>query len=266
MTIDTNEKSTIQPTIIEVYKFTYGSDIYYMTSYFNDIPGEGYIKSVPIDRGEISFPDGIDAQEMEISIPMTDDLAVLLKSGSDIKAMKVEISRYFGDIYGDSESIYIGYLDKVHFDSGKCYMTFKTIGRSLQWQVARVRMQAPCNNRLFDSVCGLLAGDFDVPADVTVSEDGRTLTSATFGGFDNDYFRYGQVVFGDHRRLITSHTGNDITISFPILSLGESGSIIAYPGCDKTPIDSCYTKFHNLANYVGMPYVPLKNPEETALA
>ena len=40
--------------------------------------------------------------------------------------------------------------------------------------------------------------------------------------------------------------------------------VSVYQGCDKTGF-TCLTKFNNLDNHVGMPYIPLKDPSQTPI-
>ena len=133
----------------------------------------------------------------------------------------------------------------------------------LERQICRVRMQALCNNTLFDSVCGLAAGDFELVAEVTVSVDGKTLNSLAFEEVDG-FYQYGKALFDGMYRFISSHVGNNITIQYPFDGLVDGNNVTVWPGCDKDPA-TCQNKFSNFVNYVGMPYIPLKDSEQVAL-
>jgi hypothetical protein len=46
--------------------------------------------------------------------------------------------------------------------------------------------------------------------------------------------------------------------SFPV-GLASGAEVRAYAGCNRT-LDECKTRFDNVANFGGMPFIPTKNP------
>ena len=164
-----------------------------------------------------------------------------------------------------NKNIFKGELKTYSLSDGVLSAVFETIAQVIDNDICRVRLQGPCNNTLFDATCGLVALTYRVSATgITKSTDGKTLTSASFGTKPDNYFAGGTLVSGYQERIITSHVGNVITINRAISGLGTTAYV--YPGCDKSG-NTCVTKFlaSNIANFTGMPFIPLNDPETTAI-
>ena len=95
-------------------------------------------------------------------------------------------------------------------------------------------------------------------------------------GYPAGFFTSGMIEAPDGTlRFITGHSGSTLTLIRPLESLnsffakngygegygyGYGGLVIRiYPGCDRTK-ETCQSKFNNLNNYGGFPFIPLKNP------
>jgi len=267
MTIAASETAIQSSDIFEVYDFTHGTDHYYYTSDFEDkiVDGTSY-PSEAIERTGFPFASDNSTRTCTITIPNTNALAVLLRPTSEQRPLKVSIQRFFTDDLVNAESLFTGYATGINFQGGICTIEFKTIMLEIERMISRVRMQSLCNNQLFDSTCALLATDpaYQTSAAVTVSVSGKVLSSATFGTKTTDFFTGGKVLFNGTYRYISLHFGNDLTIQNAFDGLVDGNSVIAWPGCDKLPA-TCISKFNNLLNYVGMPYIPLKDSEKVAL-
>lgn len=267
MTIAASETAVQSSDIFEVYDFTHGTDHYYYTSDFEDriVDGVSY-SAEAIERTGFPYASGNSVLACTITIPNTNALAVLLRPTSEQRPLSVSIKRYFTDDLANAENIFIGYASGINFQGGICTIEFKTIMLEIERAISRVRMQSLCNNQLFDSTCALLSTDTDkqTSAIVTVSVDGKTLSSATFGAKDTGFFTGGKVLYNGTYRYISLHSGNDLTIQYAFDGLADGESVTAWLGCDKLPA-TCISKFKNLVNYVGMPYIPLKDSEKVAL-
>lgn len=129
-------------------------------------------------------------------------------------------------------------------------------------------VQPSCRHTLFDSGCTLSAAAHDVSATIltgsTVGTLLATLSEAT------DWFSLGRVVFNDgpnagSSRQIKKHTSgspDSLALALPLYHAPVNGnSITLYPGCDRLQA-TCGTKFSNVVNFGGQPFVP---QPETAL-
>lgn len=127
-------------------------------------------------------------------------------------------------------------------------------------------ISAGCINVLYGAACGLNRATYAVSgtasAGGTTSTFGSNLTAQATG-----YFDLGYVIFtsgansGLQRTVKTQVSGGSFTLTTPLVAAPAAGdTFTAYPGCTHTQ-SVCLTKFANLANFRGFPYVP---PPETA--
>jgi uncharacterized phage protein (TIGR02218 family) len=114
---------------------------------------------------------------------------------------------------------------------------------------------------VYDSGCGLDDTVWRVAATIT-QVSGSMLVASAFGDYDNDYFKGGWITYGQDMRLVTSHTKSSasVTLQIPFDSRMYVGaSVWTYPGCDGAP-STCKNKFNNILKFLGMPYIPSRNP------
>jgi uncharacterized phage protein (TIGR02218 family) len=89
-----------------------------------------------------------------------------------------------------------------------------------------------------------------------------SVSARTDGYYDN-----GQIVFtsGPNAGLtkaVKQYFGRTFFFNSPLPFMPNAGdTFTAYPGCDKTQ-NTCTSRFNNLANFGGFPYVPVP---ETAI-
>lgn len=267
MTIEAEELAIQQNDSVELYTFEFGIspniEYYYMTTYYKDFTGtfETFIATAGLRRSGYQNTTDTTPSEIKITIPSDHLIVEILKKTASTRKCKLTIQRYFitpvvykdffvGDLVGGTE-----------IADGLCTMTFKDYMYYLQREICRVRIQSLCNNKLFDTICTLVKGDYKVTAIILLSPDGKIITlPPLFPPRPSNYFTQGIVVFNGISRHITNHSGSDLYINLPIDGLQPGDEIDVYPGCDKTPV-TCDTKFaaSNLANFVGMPYIPTKD-------
>ena len=266
-TIAESEMAIQSERIIEGYDFLIGTTHYFYTSdSVNRTIGGQLYTAITIERTGFTYCTDLSIRQCTISIPNTSAIALLLRINTELQNVQVSINRYFSDDLAEVESIFVGFATGINFSSGFCNIVFSNIALELEREICRVRMQALCNNQLFDSICGLFADDYEVAAEVTVASGGKTLTSATFATKPANYFTLGKILYSGSYRFISYHIGNTIKIHFPIIGLASGMTITAWPGCPKTPV-ACIGKFlaTNIDSFVGMPYIPLKDSTQTAI-
>ena len=115
-----------------------------------------------------------------------------------------------------------------------------------------------CGYNLGNADCGVDLSLLEVTGtSVTVSSDGRTVSSAAWGALDDGYFVGGLLRLGEEFALIVGHTGNDLTIMRRFRA--TAGTYIAAPGCDKSAA-TCAAKFNNAPRFGGFDQIPGYNP------
>jgi uncharacterized phage protein (TIGR02218 family) len=159
----------------------------------------------------------------------------------------------------------IGDLDQVSRTVAK--FTCKSKVEDLNIQLPRNILQPTCIHTLFDSGCSLNKSSFAVNGTVQAgSTVNKLITNLTQA---DSYFDNGQLVFNSgansgHVVAVKQYLNAGGTVYFmvPLSALPSAGdTFTVYPGCDKTQA-TCTSKFSNLANFGGFPYVPVP---ETAI-
>jgi uncharacterized phage protein (TIGR02218 family) len=131
-------------------------------------------------------------------------------------------------------------------------------------------IQSACRHVLFDPICGLTQANYAQSNSVAAGSNqltinlGTALTSATWWNANMSVaqgklqFTSGQnagLWYAIKSQNSTTQIGLAVPTTFPVAT-GDAFTI--YPGCDKTQA-TCQSRFNNLANNGGFPYVP--NPE-----
>lgn len=89
-----------------------------------------------------------------------------------------------------------------------------------------------------------------------------SVSSKADGSYDNGQIRFTSGPNAGITKAIKSYFAQQLFFNSPLpLPPNAGDTFIAYPGCDKTQA-TCTTKFNNLTNFEGFPYVPVP---ETAI-
>ncbi|MGH9523414.1 MAG: DUF2163 domain-containing protein [Terriglobales bacterium] len=169
----------------------------------------------------------------------------------------------------------LGALDLVTRTQAK--WTVKSLAELLNVKLPIKVIQTGCSHTLFDGGvtvpagipgCHLAKASFAVTGSVA---SGSTAFQVNAGlSQADDYFALGVIAFtsgagnGQSFSVATYKHGSPSVLTFPVPlpfvpQAGDTFTI--YPGCDKT-MATCSTKFSNLANFGGEPFIPAP---ETAL-
>jgi uncharacterized phage protein (TIGR02218 family) len=156
---------------------------------------------------------------------------------------------------------FIGPVDELSRSYGKFSIEAGT--KLLQMQLPAVILQPGCTNTLFDARCGLIKASF---AESNVVQAGSTVNKLLSLSVKGDgYYDNGQIAFtsGANAGLVkavkaySSTGGPFFTFNSPLPFTPNAGdAFTAYPGCDKTQATCASSKFNNLVNFEGFPYVP----------
>jgi uncharacterized phage protein (TIGR02218 family) len=152
---------------------------------------------------------------------------------------------------------FIGQVEELTRSSAK--LTVNAATAYLNMQLPSILLQPGCTNTLFDPRCGLLKAKF--ANNLTVQAGSTVNKLITTSAQTDTYFDNGQLIFtsGANNGLVKAirqFIGGVIFFNSPLPFAPNTGdTFTAYPGCDKTQ-STCTTKFNNLPNFEGYPYVP----------
>jgi len=120
--------------------------------------------------------------------------------------------------------------------------------------------QPGCPNTLYDTNCGILKSAYAVSGSIAGPSTAGSLVvalSQAAGWFDQGMITFTSGVNSGLSMTIRTQIPSLITPVAPFPSAPATGDTFTiYPGCDKTQA-TCTSKFSNLANFRGYPYIPV---------
>lgn len=162
-------------------------------------------------------------------------------------------------------SMFVGNVAQLTIDRGTIDITVNSPMELLNIQMPRNVYQAGCRHALFDSGCGLAKASFAVSSSISggASSTGFSTGLAQSAGFFNlGVVQLTSGAMSGVRRTVKSYAGGAIVLLNPLPMVPAAGtSFTIWPGCDKKKA-TCSSKFSNLANFGGLPYIPVP---ETAI-
>jgi uncharacterized phage protein (TIGR02218 family) len=233
--------------------------------------GNTFLTGPPdIARSAIEEKLGMDVATLEVTIEasMTDVLngvPILQAIGQGLfDGATFRIDRLFMDSSSNQIgtvvrfSGFIGALDELTRSAAKLSVNAGTAYLSMQ--LPAVILQPGCTNTLFDARCGLNKASF---AESNVVQAGSTVNKLLSNSAKSEgYYDNGQISFTSGAnagllKAVKAYTGQQFTFNSPLPFVPNAGdSFTAYPGCDKTQATCASSKFSNLVNFEGFPYVP----------
>ena len=257
----------------DLYTFTLKSGaMFRYTSWDTNlvVMGNTFLTGPPnIARSAIEEKLGMDVATLELTIEanLTDTvngIPVLQAIGRGlVDGAGLRIDRLFIDAGGNQIgtvvrfSGFIGQVEELTRSAAK--ITVNAATAFLNMQLPAILLQPGCTNTLFDPRCGLFKARF--ANNLTVQAGSTVNKLITTSSQPDTYFDNGQLIFtsGANNGLVKAirqFIGGVIFFNSPLPFAPNAGdAFTAYPGCDKTQA-TCTTKFNNLANFEGYPYVP----------
>ena len=233
-----------------------------------------------IKRGRVKTVVGVQVDEMDISLAASS--AMLLNGVPWLSALRaglldggrVLLERFLSDAWSNTAvgavTWFGGLVSSIQIGRMSATIKVKSDLALLNTQMPREIFQPSCLNTLYDSKCGLTRATY-TSASLSVNSGSTALTlAAALASTDGDYDR-GYVAFTSG-----ANAGVARTIKSSTCSTGVTTFVLARPlpftpaiadaftatkGCDRTQA-TCTSKFSNLVNFRGFPYVP--KPETAA--
>ena len=238
--------------------FSYGGQTYLANSVLVD--GLKYRAAVGLE---------VDQQQITVAARASDTItsgAPFLQALRDGSFDGAEIVRYrifFSDRIGGTAigSVLLfkgrlGVIDEIGRSSAKLTVNSDLV--LLDIDMPRNVYQPTCLHTLYDSGCTLTKNAYGTNGTVA---SGSTASVINWSGASAD-FQQGSITFTSGVNAgVTATVGSvvaatSMTLLYPLESVPAAGDgFTVYYGCDHTP-GTCQSKFGNLANFRGFPYVP----------
>ena len=253
--------------IADLYKITLKNEttLCYTSADFDITYGGSTYKAdnYCIKRGEIS-------QQTGLSV---DDLTIEFNPGANDTVCGINMIKSFVDGYFDGaqlrldmaffkdgwentplvlEKVFLGTLDIEEISGSYVKGSVKSPVVKLSCDFPANCYQANCHHALYSDRCGLSKSNF---TESTKTKIYCTLTRPA------GYYNGGIIEFIDgqnegFKRAVKVHEDGVITLAMPLFftpATGDKFSISA--GCNKS-MDMCKSKFNNIANFGGTPFIP----------
>ena len=284
MAFEDQEKSVDQGFPTELYKFVEGSTVSTFTSNDQEVffDGDTYVPSL-IKRTQPAQTGERLAANITVTVPRDNPVASQYRIIVPSQSLFLTVFRYHRSIPTpllpgptDIAVAWQGRVRSVKFTRSEAEFSCEPLSGFLKRDGLRAQYQFLCNHMLYGPDCTVDRTLFDVifTADavsldgLTITSTGLTATPAPTGGLEAHFYDGGGYVersglFPTDRRLITSYnetTGRDqieILNAFEGLSAGEG--LTAFAGCRRIR-QICDSKFSNIENHGGFPYIPRRNP------
>ncbi len=211
----------------------------------------------------------VDRQQITIAARSTDTITAgapflqALRDGSFDGAEIVRYRVFFSDRIGGTAigSVLLfkgrlGVIDEIGRTSAKLNVNSDLV--LLDIDMPRNVYQPTCLHTLYDSGCTLVKNAFGTSG---TAGAGSTASAINWSGA-NANFQQGSITFTSGANAGVTATvgsvapGSSLKLLYPLESAPAAGDgFTVYYGCDHTP-GTCQSKFNNLANFRGFPYVP----------
>ena len=251
---------------IELYEFTRGLTKYYLTSSDESVVYQAntYLP-IQIERQGIEVNEEMERQPLKIRIQRDADLLDNFVQYPPTQILTLTIYRYHENDTPTPEVVVIwrGRVIAADWQGSQANLECEPVYTSLKRPGLRRRYTAQCPHVLYGLECGLDRNAFDVAGVVSVIDTANVqITAPQWVGLGSGYLRGGYVVFDNAEfRTITGYSSGAgrLTLRANIADLEIGNTVVAFPGC-RHNISDCASKFNNLDNYGGFPFVPGKNP------
>lgn len=250
------EKSEESAKPLELYYIKLGLNEYYLTDFYQNYTFEGktYIP-VQIARNEIIIDDTTFDDKIKIKVPLRSTIGKALRNETNEQETNVVIRRAF---QGETETLILwrGVVYSREIESGYLTIVCLPINYKLEKVGNRSVYSRLCSHLIYDqTTCKVNKNSFVTNATLTAISQKTAVVSATL----DSKFVGGYIEFANGQaRMITDVNGSTITLLSELYNIPTDRTVKIYLGCDRTQ-DCCKTRFNNIENYGGFPYIPIKN-------
>lgn len=272
MTFDAFETSVEDGNIIELYQFTQGPNVTRLTNFSEDVVFDGSTwLTTQISRENIEKAIESSVNELKIFMPLDNPIAAQFIPNVPGKQIDIVIYRaHFTDPAEQRLVVYEGFLAQCEFDGDLlATITIQPFTNVFKRTGPRFVYASLCNNILYDAGCKVVRGA-NVHTDIVSGIDPavRTITVNGLSGMGADWANGGFVASpaggNTDQRLIVAQAGDTVTLLSNFSADVLTTAVDVFAGCAHD-ITTCQTKFNNVINFGGYPFVPIKNPFTTTL-
>lgn len=262
MTYQTYEDSLSSGAPVELYELIQGVTRWNFCSAANSITYLGQVfEPSTITRDRIKQTSDIFKDSLKLTFPRSDSFASQFLGFAPEEVTTVTIFRgHTNDTDGEFIVYWKGRVVGAKTSGNKIEIECESVFTSIRRPGLRARFEYACRHTLYGSGCGVNRELYKHVGTVLSISGGLEITVSGASSEADGFYTGGIFVSAEgSARFITSHVGDVVTISRTISDLVGSQSATIYPGCDHLT-GTCNTKFNNLDNHGGFPWIPSRNP------
>lgn len=231
--------------------------------------GNNYTRDVIFVRGSIRTQIGLEVDTLDITFyandqnligsqPFLQAVANGVIDGADVTMRRAFLSSWTATGIVDAIISFGGRVSDIEVSRTEARIIVKSDLELLNIKLPRNMYQPGCVHTLYDAGCGLSKS---ATAGTTTSGSTTSTLNSALGNPAN-WFDLGTVTFTSGQnngltRSVKSFSAGVFQLSYPLPYAPQTGDTFnAYPGCDKKQT-TCSTKFSNVANFRGFPYIPI---------
>ncbi len=235
------------------------------------IPLNGYIylaNSVLVDGLRFKCATGLDVDQQQITVSArpTDTIGGVpflqavrngVLDGCEIQRERAFLSSWTAAPIG-SVILFKGRLGTIdNIGRTTATMTVNSDLTLLDLNMPRNLYMPACNHVLFDSGCGVVKNTYSANGTVGSGVTNAVIPwSSASSAYAQGTITFTSGINAGVSATIKSATSSALTLAYPLQTVPAAGdAFTASQGCDHT-MSSCQSKFNNLANFRGFPFVP----------
>lgn len=273
MTYQAKETSVEDGRPVEVYTFTVGAQQFFYTSAEDVVAiGSTSFTPRPISRENTREDPARRDQDFVVRLPTSDDVAQFFVGVMPGIRVRLKVQRFHRSDTPTPEvvTVFDGFVNAARFEkqARECILVSRPVLASNGRTIPRRTYQGPCNHVLYDPLtCKVDDTDaaFRAANRTVTSQVGNVLTVVGISpAYPDGHFTGGYVeaIGQNDFRLILDHVGATLTLLLPFSQIPPLVNVFA--GCAHD-VATCSSKFDNLLNYGGFPFVPTRNPFQSGI-
>lgn len=269
MSFNANETGVRTGEPVYLYQFAFGGDSYNLTNLDQPVTvgGVAYTPTT-IKHTAPKQARQKEAQATDVTLPVDHAIPSRFYTSVPGKLGTLKVYKvHFSDIGVTDDTIkeFDGTVNSMKV-SGDVAAVLKCYPMTAKQRRAgpRINYSAQCPHILGDARCGVNIASFAYTGTVTgvnnrqITVNGASAIDAVGGMVEAPYGS------GDDYRMVLAQSGDNLLLMMPFEENPNGTTVRVFAGCDHTTTD-CNTKFSNLVNYGGFPFVPTENPHNSEL-
>lgn len=254
------ESSQLSGNPIEFYRFTIGTRNWY---YCSGDEAQEYLTNVytpiTIGRRNIRIDQEITKAQLEIEMPASTEVAAEFIPGAPNQVVNLRIYRKHRT---DAEVIlfWSGRVINVAFEDLKATVQCEPIFTFMRQPGLKIIATKECQHNVYDIGCQAIEADFQVTGTISAILASDVVQVAAAASHVDGWWVAGTLKkFSGESRTIRAHSSTTITLLAPMVGLKVGDLVFLSAGCDHLKT-TCISKFNNVPNFGGQPWLPEDNP------